>query len=335
MGKKYGQQSIIFSQPPVIISGATLVGPEEGEGPLGSCFDWIIDEPLFGERTWEMAECKMLRECAKLALNKIELQTQDIDFFLSGDLLNQIISSNYAARGLGIPFLGLYGACSTFVEALLLGSILIDGGFAQRVLTSSCSHHLSAERQFRFPVEQGVQRPTTAQWTATAGGALVLQAEGDGAKAVKATVGKVVDMGVSDLNNMGAAMAPAAADTIFAHFQDTGTNPDDYDQIVTGDLGAVGLSLLKKLLKMRGLDLGDKLHDCGLLIYDTEQQDMHAGGSGCGCAAAVFTGFLLPKLKDKQNQNLLLVATGALMSPIISQQGESIPAIAHAVAISS
>jgi stage V sporulation protein AD len=335
MGKKCGQQSINFSQPPVITSGANIVGPEEGEGPLASGFDWILDDPLFGEKSWEMAECKMLEESAKLALQKIELQTQDVDFFLAGDLLNQIISSNYAARGLEIPFFGLYGACSTFVEALLLGSILIDGGFAQRVLLSSSNHHLSAERQFRHPVEQGVQRLATAQWTTTASGALVLEMQGEGPRVNRGTVGKVVDMGVSDVHNMGAAMAPAAADTILTHFQDTETNSDSYDLIVTGDLGSVGQAALVDLLKQRGLDLEEKLQDCGLLIYDTGKQDMHAGGSGCGCAAAVFTGLLLQKLREKQYQNLLLVATGALMSPIISQQGESIPAIAHAVAVTS
>jgi stage V sporulation protein AD len=335
VGTKIGQQSIGFSQPPVITSGANIVGPEEGEGPLAEYFDWILDDTLFGERTWEMAERKILEETAKLALEQVNLQPQDIDMFLAGDLLNQIISANFAARGLEIPFLGLFGACSTFAEAFLLGGMLVDGGFAQRVILGASSHHLSSERQFRFPVEQGVQRAPTAQWTVTGSGVVLLEAQGEGPCLTQGTIGKVVDLGISDLNNMGAAMAPAAADTILAHFQDTGTNPDSYDLIVTGDLGSVGHDLLVQLLKRRGCNPGDKLQDCGLLIYDIERQDMHAGGSGCGCSAVVFTGYFLQKLREKQYQNLLFVATGALMSPISCQQGESIQAIAHAIVVSS
>lgn len=334
MGNKCGEQSVSFSQPLVITSGANIVGPDEGKGPLASYFDLILDDMLFGEKSWETAERKMLEESAKLALRKINLQPQDIDFFLAGDLMNQIISANFAARGLGIPFFGLFGACSTFAEAILLGGILIDGGFARRVLLSSSSHNLSAEKQFRFPVEQGVQRSPTAQWTTTGSGAVVLDAEGDGPRVSKGTVGKVLDLGVTDANNMGAAMAPAAADTILSHFQDTGTSPESYDLIVTGDLGKVGQEALLQLLRQRGCDPGDKMRDCGLLIYDLAAQDMHAGGSGCGCSATVFTGFLLKKLREKEYQNLLFVATGALMSPLSCQQGETIPAVAHAVAVS-
>jgi stage V sporulation protein AD len=335
MGSKIGKQSINYANPPVIISGAVIAGPDEGKGPLSGNFDWILDEPLFGEKTWEMAERKMLEESAKLALNKVAVQPQDVDFFLAGDLLNQIISANFAARGLEIPFLGLFGACATFVESLLVGSMLIDGGFAMRVLLAASSHHHTAERQFRFPTEQGVQRPPSAQWTVTASGALLLGAEGVGPRVVQGTVGKVVDLGIADTNNMGAAMAPAAADTILTHFEDTGTNPDSYDQILTGDLGEVGSAALVELLKQRGCDLGSKLQDCGLLIYDQEKQDVHAGGSGCGCAAAVFTGLVLNKLRERDYQKILFLATGALMSPTSSQQGESIPAIAHAVVISA
>ncbi len=335
MGQKVGQQSVSFSQPPVITSSATIVGPEEGSGPLAQYFDWIIDDTLFGEKSWEKAECKMLEESGKLALKKINLQPQDADIFLAGDLLNQIVSANYSARGLEIPFFGLFGACSTFVEAMLLASILIDGGFAERILLASSSHHLTAERQFRFPVEQGVQRPATGQWTVTASGALVVEAKGDGPRVVGGTIGKVVDMGITDMNNMGAAMAPAAADTLLTHFKDTGTNPDSYDLIVTGDLGKVGQKLLIELLKKQGCDPGDKLRDCGLMFYDTEKQDMHAGGSGCGCVAAAFAGYFYSELKEQKYKNILLMATGALMSPITCQQGESIPAIAHAVVVSS
>lgn len=335
MGSRVGKKSFSFSNPPAIVSGATIVGPEEGKGPLAASFDWILDEPLFGEKTWEMAERKMLEESAKLALRKVNLQPQDVEFFLAGDLLNQIISANYAARGLEIPFIGLFGACSTFVEALLLGAMLMDGGFARRVLLASSSHHMTAERQFRFPVEQGVQRPLYSQWTVTVSGALLLDAEGTGPRVVQGTMGKVVDLGVSDVNNMGAAMAPAAADTILTHFQDTGTNPDSYDLIVTGDLGEIGTASLVKLLRMRGYDLEGKLQDCGLLIYDREKQDVHAGGSGCGCVAGVFTAWILNKMREGLYQKILFLATGALMSPTSSQQGETIPAVAHAAVISA
>lgn len=335
MGSRVGKQSFNYSNPPAIISGAAIAGPDEGKGPLAANFDWVLDEPLFGEKTWEMAERKMLEESAKLALRKVNLQPQDVDFFLAGDLLDQIISANYAARGLEIPFIGLFGACSTFVEAILLGSMLADGGFAGRVLLASSSHNFTAERQFRFPIEQGVQRPLYSQWTVTISGALLLDAGGMGPRVVQGTVGKVVDLGVSDTNNMGAAMAPAAADTILAHFQDTGTDPDSYDLILTGDLGEVGISSLVKLLQQRGCDAGNKLQDCGLLIYDREKQDVHAGGSGCGCAAGVFTGLILNRLREGQYQKILFLATGALMSPTSSQQGESIPAVAHAAVITA
>lgn len=275
----------------------------------------------------------MLQECSKLAIRKINLQEQDIDFFLAGDLLNQIISSNFAARKLPIPFLGLFGACSTFTEALILGSVLIDGGFGQRVLVAASSHHNTAERQFRFPVEQGVQRPPSAQWTVTGSGALVLQGSGDGPRVTMGTVGRVVDLGTTDANDMGGAMAPAAADTLISHFRDTGRSPESYDLILTGDLGRVGRAALMEILRMQGYQLGENYQDCGLLIYDLEQQDVHSGGSGCGCAAIVFSGQVLAWLRERRYRKVLLMATGALMSPTSSQQGETVPAIAHAVAI--
>lgn len=333
MKKKLGQQSVRFAQPPVITAGASIAGVTEGEGPLARTFDWILDDLLFGEQSWEKAERKMLQECAKLALNKRNLQGQDIDYFLAGDLLNQIISANFAARGLEIPFLGLFGACATFVEAIFLGSMLIDGGFAGRALIASSSHHNTAERQFRFPTEQGVQRPPSAQWTVTGSGSLILENTGEGPRVTAGTAGKVVDLGVTDINNMGAAMAPAAADTLINHFQDTGAQPDAYDLILTGDLGTVGKGALIKLLQQRGYRLGDNYQDCGLLIYDLEKQDAHAGGSGCGCAAVVFSGLILRSLWEKKYRKILFLATGALMSPTSSQQGETIPGIAHAVVV--
>jgi len=331
--KKLGQQSLRFVKPIVITSSASVVGNMEGAGPLADTFDWIIEDLLFGEQSWEKAECKMLKESAKLALRKVNLQEQDIDYFLAGDLLNQIISANFAARGIAIPFFGLFGACSTFVEAMLVASILIDGGFARRVLLASSSHHNTAERQFRFPTEQGVQRPPSAQWTVTGSGALVLEESGNGPRVTMGTVGKVIDMGMTDANDMGSAMAPAAADTLVNHFQDTGTNPDSYDLILTGDLGAVGKAALVKLLQQRGYRLGENYQDCGMLIYDLEKQDVHSGGSGCGCAAVVFSGHILRQLWEKKYQKILFLATGALMSPTSAQQGETIPGIAHAVVV--
>jgi stage V sporulation protein AD len=305
----------------------------EGDGPLAAQFDWIMDDTLFGETTWERAESKMLRETAKLALRKINWQPQDVDFFLAGDLLDQIISANFAARGIEVPFLGLFGACSTFSEAIMVGSMLIDGGFAARVLLSSSSHHNTAERQFRFPIEQGVQRPPVAQWTVTGSGALALADQGEGPVVTMGTAGKVIDLGIVDPNNMGAAMAPAAADTLISHFQDTGTKPSTYDLILTGDLGTVGSDALKNLMRMRGYLLEDNYYDCGMLIYDLAGQDVHAGGSGCGCAASVFTGSIWRQLRAGRYRKVLLASTGALMSPTSSQQGETIPGIAHAVVV--
>ncbi len=331
--KKVGQQSIRFVKPIVITSSASVVGNTEGAGPLADTFDWIVEDLLFGEQSWEKAECKMLRESAKLALRKVNLQEQDIDYFLAGDLLNQIISANFAARGIAIPFFGLFGACSTFVEAMLVASILIDGGFARRVLLASSSHHNTAERQYRFPTEQGVQRPPSAQWTVTGSGALVLEESGNGPRVTMGTIGKVVDMGMTDANDMGSAMAPAAADTLVTHFQDTGTKPDSYDLILTGDLGAVGKAALVNLLQQRGYQMGENYQDCGMLIYDLERQDVHSGGSGCGCAAVVFSGLILRRLWEKKYQKILFLATGALMSPTSAQQGETIPGIAHAVVV--
>lgn len=331
--EKLGQQSVCFTKSIGITSSATVVGVMEGRGPLSHTFDWIIEDLLFGEQSWEKAECKMLRESAKLALRKANLQENDVDYFLAGDLLNQLISANYAARGISIPFFGLFGACSTFVEAILLGGILIDGGFAKRVLIASSSHHNTAERQYRYPTEQGVQRPPSAQWTVTGSGALLLEEKEGVPRVTMATIGKVIDMGLTDVNDMGSAMAPAAADTIISHFQDTGTNPGSYDLILTGDLGAVGSSVLLRLMKQRGYLLEENHQDCGLLIYDLEKQDVHSGGSGCGCSAVVFSGYILQQLWEKKYKKVLFVATGALMSTTSVQQGESIPGIAHAVVV--
>jgi len=330
--KKKGLQTLMFAEPPFITSSASLVGPKEGEGPWAKDFDRILDDYLFSEKTWEKAESKMLREAIKLSLGKQKLQPQDAELLLAGDLLNQIISSSYAARELNIPFLGLYGACSTMAESLLVGAMAIDGGFYERVVAATSSHHYTAERQFRSPIEQGVQKVPSSQWTATAAAALVVQKAGTGPRISCATVGRVIDMGQTDGANMGGAMAPSAADTIATHLQDTGRSPDYYDLIVTGDLGAVGMGLAGELFVKAGLVPSPNYSDCGVLLYDG-LQGVDSGGSGCGCSGCMLAGPLLRKIKNREINRLLFVATGALMSPTSSFQGESIPGIAHAVAI--
>lgn len=330
--KKLGQQTFKFNSPPVIVSYASIVGPMEGQGPFGKVFDYVLEDDLFGEESWEKAESKMLRETLKMAIQKASTSSAEVDFLLAGDLLNQIVSANFAARALGIPFLGLYGACSTMAEALALGAMLIDGGFASRVVLGSSSHHNTSERQFRYPTEQGVQRPLWAQWTVTGAGALLLAQEGKGPVVTRVTVGKVLDLGVKDANDMGSAMAPAAADSLLCYFRDTGEGPEDYDLIVTGDLGNLGLVVARELLAREGLAMGESFTDCGVLIY-YPQQDVHAGGSGCGCSAAMFCGPILKRMEEGNYRRILLVGTGALMSPLTVQQGESIPALAHVVAI--
>ncbi|HBT47558.1 MAG TPA: stage V sporulation protein AD [Peptococcaceae bacterium] len=331
--KRMGKHTIQFANPPVVVATASVVGPKEGEGPLGDTFDMVIDDTYFGEDSWEKAERKMLEEAVKMVIAKAQLQWQDIDFLLAGDLLNQTISANYAARNLGIPFLGLYGACSTMYEGMALASMLIDGGFATHVVVACSSHYDTAERQYRVPNEQGVQKPPTAQWTVTGAGAVLLAPSGNGPRITHATIGRVVDLGQKDAQDMGSAMAPAAVDTMVRHFQDTGRTPDDYDLIITGDLARVGHELATKLMEHKGYKLGDKYTDCGLLIYDTERQGTHAGGSGCACSAVVFAGHLMGKLNDGTYRRIFGIGTGALLSPISTYQGESIPSIGHGVVI--
>lgn len=329
---KIGAQTIRLSRPPSIVSTGTIVGPKEGEGPLRDYFDLILEDDYFGEKSWEKAESKMLREAAKLALQKASLTSQEIDYMLAGDLLNQIISASFAARELKIPFFGLYGACSTMAESLALGSILVEGQYADNVLVVTSSHFSSAERQYRFPLEQGVQRPPTAQWTVTGAGAAVLSSRGTGPYITYVTPGKVIDLGIKDANNMGGAMAPAAAHTLMTHFQDTGFLPTDYDLIATGDLGLVGKEIVIDLLSKEGYDINPVYTDCGVEIFDATQ-DVHAGGSGCGCSAVVTCGYFYSMMLKGEINRMLLVATGALLSTTSTQQGESIPCIAHAVAI--
>ncbi len=330
--KKIGQQTIAFSNPPVIVSTATVVGPEEGSGPLAAFFDKILDDDRYGEKTWEKSERRMLEDTMKMCLQKGGVQETDVDYMLAGDLLNQIVSANYTAKVLGIPFLGLYGACSTMYESMALGAMLIDGGFAEYVLVGTGSHYATAERQFRLPVEQGAQRTLTAQRTVTGTGAMLLASQGEGPRITHATVGKVIDLGQSDPMYMGAAMAPAAADTLTTHLKDIAGEPSAYDLIITGDLGVYGKKLTLELTKQKGMDIKDNYTDCGILIYSPDQ-DTHAGGSGCGCSAVVTCGQIFRQLQAGKLKRVLGIGTGALLSPLTTGQGESIPGIAHAVAM--
>ncbi|NLM37777.1 MAG: stage V sporulation protein AD [Firmicutes bacterium] len=333
MGKKAGKQTYHFANPPIIISTGTVAGPIEDQGPLHAAFDEILTDSRNNEKTFERAERSMLIRACQLALDHASCSTGEVDLFLAGDLLNQIISANFTAATLNIPFLGLYGACSTAALGLGLGAMLLDGGFAGTVLTATSSHNSTAERQYRFPTEYGGQRRPYQQWTVTGAGAALLGYDRPGPKITAVTFGRVVDLGSTDPLNMGAAMAPAAADTIRQHFKDTGWDPDAFDLIVTGDLGKIGLELCRQELADSGLNLGDNFTDCGIIIYDLEKQDVHAGGSGCAASALVTYGHLYKQLQRQTIRRLLLVGTGSLHSTTSVQQGESIPCIAHAVRI--
>ena len=333
MSKKIGKQTVRLAEGVTILSAASTVGPKEAEGPLGKYFDQTVEDSFFGEKSWELAESKFVEKNMGLAIQKANLKPKNIDYILCGDLLNQCTGSTFGIKNLEIPFFGLFGACSTMGESMSLGAMLIDGGFANHVLAGASSHFCAAEKQFRFPLPLGTQRPPTATWTVTGDGAVVLSRKGEGPKITEITTGKIVDMGVTDANNMGAAMAPAAADTISAHLKETGRSPNFYDLIVSGDLGTVGSQLLLDLLKQEGLNLSNHA-DCGCMIFDLEKQDVHAGGSGCGCSASVLTGYLIPGLRSGKWKNILFCPTGALHSPTATAQGDSIPGISHAVAIS-
>ena len=332
--RRAGQHTLVFQNQPVLLSSASVVGPKEGRGPLGVQFDRIVDDPLYGQESYEQAEHVMFQEACERCLQKANVPRERVQALLGGDLLNQIMAASLAARELSVPFLGLYGACSTMAESLILGGILTDGGYASPVLCAAGSHYCTAERQYRFPLEYGNQRTPAAQWTVTGAGACLLGAEGEGAaRLTHATIGTVVDLGVRDANNMGAAMAPAAAWTLREHFLDTGRGPQDYDRIITGDLGAVGSELLHELMERQDMPLlQGRYMDCGLTIFDP-QEDVHAGGSGCGCSASVLSALILPRLRSGEWKRVLFMATGALLSPTTSQQGETIPGVAHAVVL--
>jgi len=333
MNKHIGVSSIKFDNPPTIKEAVAIVGPKEGEGPLAKYFDEISSDVLFGKETWEQAESEMVRRAINLVVKKAKLKMDDIQYILAGDLLNQGSGSNYGVRSLGRPFFGLFGACSAMGEAMSLGSMFIDGGFAEYVVASASSHYCGAEKTFRFPLELGTQRPPTSSWTVTGDGAVVLSKTGDGPFITAVTTGTVIDMGITDANNMGAAMAPAAADVITNHFKDLSISPDYYDVIVTGDLGEVGKTLLLQLMNESGYDISKQHNDCGLQIYDRQAQDVDVGGSGCGCSAVTFAGYYYQKIKAGEINRMLFVPTGSLHNVVAIQQGETIPAIAHAVSI--
>ena len=350
--KRIGQFTIQTEHHPFVESFAAVVGKRELEGPLGRCFDYCYEDTTLGEDTWEKAESRLQTEAVQRALQKGGLANREIDYIFAGDLLNQCISSTFGLRSLQIPFLGQYGACSTMAQTLAMATVFVESGAARRALAVTSSHFCAAERQFRYPLEYGGQRPPTAQWTVTGSGAAVVS-QGNLAPKTKSTasevsttsgktvekkpvisaitVGRIADLGVKDANNMGAAMAPAAAQTLADFLSDTDTRPTDYDLIVTGDLGSVGSQLFEDLLSRHDIALGNLHQDCGKLIFDPEKQDVHAGGSGCGCAASVLCSKILSEIRQGRWRNVLFMATGALMSPTSSQQGETIPSIAHLI----
>jgi len=328
-----GAQTFIYDNPPAVASHTAIVGPKEGKGPLADWFDVILEDDLLGQKSWELAESEMVRTAVEQTLGRAQLPVSGANALLGGDLNNQIIASSFAARTLGIPFLGLYGACSTFVQATLLGAALIDGGYLNNAVCVASSHYCTAERQFRFPVEMGNQRPPQASWTTTACGCVLLTPADSSAslRVTSGTIGKVIDLQIKDANHMGAAMAPAVCSTIEAHFEDTGRSAADYDLIATGDLGWIGRNILMELFRRDGISMPDeKLMDCGASIF-SQEQDAHAGGSGCGCVASVTCGHLLKRIERGELRRVLVAGSGAMLSPTSCQQGQTIPGISYAV----
>lgn len=333
---KLGKQTIKLENTPKLLCTSSIVGPKEMKGPLAMYFDKHTDDIFFGEKSFEKAESKLMKTCIDNLLTKVPTDTQSIDYIFAGDLLNQCISSGYCIRDLSIPFFGLYGACSTFCESLILASIFVNTGMAKKTIAATSSHFCSAERQFRMPLEHGNQMSSTAQCTVTGSGSAIVVPKEISTQSpyiTHVTPGKIIDLGIKDMANMGAAMAPAAFHTIATHLTDTGRKVEYYDAIITGDLGTLGSEILVDLFYQEGIDISQIHQDCGTLIYDFNTQDVKCGGSGCGCIASVFSSYFFEQLKTKKLNRVLLVATGALMSPLACQQGESIPSIAHAVAI--
>ncbi len=334
MANKITRNTFIMSNPPSFHSFASIVGKRESEGPMAKYFDECEQDGYFGQKTWESGESELMKRTLSKAMQKGKISAGDVDYMFAGDLLNQCIGSTYGLRSFEIPIFGVYGACSTMSEGLTLAALLTDSGLGGRVAVVTSSHFCSAERQFRFPLSYGGIRTPTAQWTCTASGAVILSEKREPPYIRAVTIGKIVDLGVTDANNMGAAMAPAAAYVIKNFLDDTSMSPSDFDAIVTGDLGKIGSELLIELLRKEDIDISSQHKDCGLLMFDTENQDVHCGGSGCGCGASILCGYFLPKIKSGELKNILFCATGALMSTTASQQGESIPSISHAVFIS-
>ena len=329
--KKIGR-TCLFDEPPVIVGSAGVAGKKEGEGPLGADFDAVYNDTTMGEDSYELAESALLKDAIIRAMDSANVSAGQIDFLLTGDLLDQCVGSCFAVKDLNIPFVGMYGACSTMALTLCTGAMLVDSG-AEYCIAGASSHFASSERQFRYPLEYGSQRPPTAQWTVTGAGAAVIGKNRQSEIKIKAVhIGTVTDLGIKDANNMGAAMAPAAARTINDFFVDTGTGAEDYDMILTGDLGYTGTELLHEVLELQyKTDIRSRHNDCGKLIYNLKEQDVNSGGSGCGCSASVLCSHIFKKMNRGELNKILFVATGALMSPTSSKQGRTIPGIAHAV----
>jgi stage V sporulation protein AD len=339
--KMVGKQSIIFQNPPCILAASSIAGKKEGEGPLGSLFDVIQEDPMVGKKSWEEAESELMKEAAARVLQKAGLKGSDIRYLVGGDLLGQLIATSFGISEFEIPVIGIYGACSTMGEAMSIAAILVDGGFADRVMAITSSHFAGAEKQFRFPLDYGNQRPYSASWTVTGSGAVILGDQrylmnnsSEANVVIKGvTTGKIVDYGLKDSMNMGACMAPAAYETIKQNLEDLQVGPDYYDRIITGDLGYVGKNILIDMLKEKNIDISNNHMDCGIEIFDKDKQDTHAGGSGCGCSAITFTGYILKKLRERSWKRVLFIPTGALLSQTSFNEGMTVPGIAHAVIV--
>jgi stage V sporulation protein AD len=341
MIKRYGEQTVLFSKPVGIMAAASVVGHKEGEGPLGRCFDIVQQDLTFGTKSWEKAESEFVKEAVKLCASKAQIKIGDFEYIIGGDLLNQSTGSVFGLLSADRPYVGIFGACSAIGKGMALGGMMIDGGFAQRILVAASSHFCSVEKQFRFPLEFGSQRPPTSGWTVTGAGAVALSSNvslvndtpKNGPSLTGCTIGKMVCKGITDQNNMAAAMAPAAAHTIVTHLKDLGRPPDYYDAIITGDLGHVGSDLLLQLTAKEGCDISNNHKDCGIEIFDQKTQDTHNGGSGCACSAVVFASHFYEQMKQGKLNKIFFVPTGALLSVLSVQQGETIPGIAHGVII--
>lgn len=331
--KPIGRQSFIYDSPPIITQWASIAGKKEKEGPLGKYFDHTHNDTYFNQKTWELGEKRMQQLALQTLAKKAGMKLNDFEVVFSGDLLNQCIGSSFTLRNTGIPHLGLYGACSTMAESLLMASMAVGGGFRNHAVAMTSSHFASSERQYRFPLGYGGQRTPTSQWTVTGAGAAMISKNGTGPRITACTIGTVTDLGIKDANNMGAAMAPAALATIKAHLKDLNASTDDYDLIITGDLGQLGKELLIDMLLKDGIDIGGKIADCGTLVFDQKEQDVHAGGSGCGCSAIVLCAYLLRQIQEKKLRKILFCGTGALLSPTSTQQGLPIPGVCHAICI--